>query len=296
MEGFIVRSSVLARIMACGVLLTAFGAAALGARVPVVAAQSAGASAAPCIPAGHGAGTIPAITFGRIGGNIRPMQVAIYGDGTISYQGAATPLTTTYTILPTAVQGLQRLAQAEGFWSMPAVITSTPRNPDAAALYITVRAGCATTTHRVEVHGMAPAGFTELYDTLQAATAIPAQPVMAPTAGPTSGPTDQGSPAMGGPAVVTVAESAHTLEYVVGQSFLLNLGADYQWDVQVSDQSVVHRKVNVTVVRGAQGIYVARAPGRTTLIANGKMVCAAGQACPALVLHVQIQLVVLPLL
>jgi hypothetical protein len=108
------------------------------------------------------------------------MQVAIYGDGTITYHGAAAPLSTTYTMLPLAVLGLQRLAQAEGFWTMPAVMTTTHVLPDVATLFITVRAGCSPTTHTVRMRGGQSGGFTELYDTLLASAAIPVTPPSAP--------------------------------------------------------------------------------------------------------------------
>lgn len=125
----------------------------------------------PCIPAGHGPGTVPSISFGRSGGNIRPMQVNIYGDGTISYQGA-TPISAHYAIAPEAVLGLQRLADAEGFWKLPATITGTHVLPDFATLSITIRAGCSSTTKTVKARGSQLAGFAELYDTLTAAAGL----------------------------------------------------------------------------------------------------------------------------
>ncbi|HVA89192.1 MAG TPA: hypothetical protein VNL71_05070 [Chloroflexota bacterium] len=125
----------------------------------------------PCIPAGHGPTALPSISFGRSGGNIRPMQVHIYGDGTITYQGAV-PALTHYAITPEAVLGLQRLANAEGFLALPSVITGTHVLPDFATLSITVRAGCASTIKTVHARGGQLGGFTELYDTLSAATAL----------------------------------------------------------------------------------------------------------------------------
>ncbi len=143
----------------------------------------------PCIPAGHGPSDTPSISFGRSGGNIRPMKVDIYGDGTISYQGAA-PVLAHYTITPEAVLGLQRLANAEGFWTLPSVITGTHVLPDLATLSITVRAGCASTTKTVQVRGGQLGSFTELYDTLSAATAVGNGAVFAPPS-PTAVPGPQ---------------------------------------------------------------------------------------------------------
>ena len=60
----------------------------------------------------------------------------------------------------------------------------------------------------------------------------------------------------------------------VGESFLLNLGTDvYDWTVEVDHQDVLQRDMGVTVIQGAQGIYVAQAPGTVTLTANGDPLC-----------------------
>ena len=139
---------------------------------PVAAHQSEPAAAnLPCIPAGHGPGDVPSISFGRSGGNIRPIQVKIYGDGTITYKGI-TPAVAQYAITPLAVLGLQRLADAEGFSTMPTLITGAHVLPDLATLFITIRAGCTTATKTVKAHGGQLGGFTELYDTLSAAAAL----------------------------------------------------------------------------------------------------------------------------
>ena len=54
-----------------------------------------------------------------------------------------------------------------------------------------------------------------------------------------------------------------------GQSFLLKLGEEYDWNVTVSDQTIVSRKVNVLTVRGAQGIYDAHKAATTILVIIG---------------------------
>lgn len=140
---------------------------------PAVAAMPPLPSAAPCMPAGHGPGVIPAIAFGRKLGNILPFSVAIYADGTIGYKGI-TPVAAHYTVLPDAVLGLERLAAAEGFASWPAKIKATRQLPDEATLYVTLRAGCSTTTRTVSLQGGAEQpSFSELFATLEAATALP---------------------------------------------------------------------------------------------------------------------------
>ncbi len=39
----------------------------------------------------------------------------------------------------------------------------------------------------------------------------------------------------------------------------------YDWTVEVDNQNVLSRKLNVTVINGAQGIYEAHTPGTATL-------------------------------
>ena len=73
---------------------------------------------------------------------------------------------------------------------------------------------------------------------------------------------------------VTLSENGKTFTMRVGESFLLNLGTDvYDWTVEVDHQDVLQRDMGVTVIQGAQGIYVAQAPGTVTLTANGDPLC-----------------------
>jgi hypothetical protein len=80
---------------------------------------------------------------------------------------------------------------------------------------------------------------------------------------------------------VTLADNSADIAMHVGQSFLLNLGSD-GWSVTVRDQRVISRMINIAVVRGAQGVYLAHAPGQTTLDAIGPSPCPnAVPACEA---------------
>ncbi|HXT35787.1 MAG TPA: hypothetical protein VN837_09445 [Chloroflexota bacterium] len=236
----------------------------------------------PCIPAGHGPSNTPSISFGRSGGNIRPMKVRIYGDGTITYQGAA-PALAHYAITPEAVLGLQRLANAEGFWTMPSVITSTHVLPDLATLSITVRAGCASTTKTVQARGGQLGGFTELYDTLSAATALGNGTAFVPPTSPTAVP---------GPQAITQANNGEALHYTVGQRFVLELGSGDAWNLTFSTPGIVKRTINVAMILGAQGIYSAAEPGHTTLTAIGVPICPTGKICSNLARRFQVSVVV----
>jgi hypothetical protein len=76
---------------------------------------------------------------------------------------------------------------------------------------------------------------------------------------------------------ITLADNGKTITLLTGQSFLLQLGEDNVWTVSVDDQSVLKRMINVMVIRGAQGIYVAGKPGTTTLSATGDPICLQNQ-------------------
>ena len=92
----------------------------------------------------------------------------------------------------------------------------------------------------------------------------------------TVSPAGQPSPSVGEPAPapdVTLVDDGRTITLTVGQRFLLNLGSDYTWTVTIDDQAIASRVIGVLVIRGAQGLYEARQPGRTTLTATGDPVC-----------------------
>ena len=72
---------------------------------------------------------------------------------------------------------------------------------------------------------------------------------------------------------ITLDDQGETIQLVVGERFLLNLGEGYTWDVGISDETVVSRVRNITVIRGAQGVYEALQPGTTTLSAVGDPAC-----------------------
>jgi hypothetical protein len=81
---------------------------------------------------------------------------------------------------------------------------------------------------------------------------------------------------------VTRDDNGRTITLQPGDRFLLKLGDDLDWTVAVDDPSVVSRVPNITVVRGAQGVYEARNTGATDLTAAGTVHCTPGpgQLCP----------------
>ncbi len=76
---------------------------------------------------------------------------------------------------------------------------------------------------------------------------------------------------------VTLADNGRTITLNVNETFLLKLGEGYDWNITIDDQTIFSRVVNVLVVRGAQGIYVAHRPGNTTLTAVGSPECLKSQ-------------------
>jgi hypothetical protein len=86
----------------------------------------------------------------------------------------------------------------------------------------------------------------------------------------TSSPTP--APPSGG-RTVTLTDDGSTINLAVGDRFLLNLGAAFDWSLTIADPSVVARVPNISVIAGAQGVFEAKAPGRTTLAATGDPPC-----------------------
>lgn len=81
----------------------------------------------------------------------------------------------------------------------------------------------------------------------------------------------------------------------MGQSFLLNLGDQYDWNINVADQTIVSRVKNIAVIRGAQGVYDAVKAGTTTLTAMGDPMCRQSKpACAMPSIFFEVTLVVEP--
>lgn len=118
-------------------------------------------------------------------------------------------------------------------------------------------------------------------------------PIVATSGAPypaiTGQPEATGQP--GSDLVVGLQDNGQTIHVSVGQRFLLSLGAEYNWQVNVADQSVVSRVVNITVIRGAQGVYEAHKAGQTTLEATGDPACRSQQppcAMPSIIFQVTV--------
>ncbi len=130
---------------------------------PIVSAPLGGFAAMPVSPP-------PASTFvfGREGGNIRPFSVTISATGAITATGAAHVTQT--RLSADALDGLRTLVKAEGFQTMPALITGTHMMPDIAAEYITITSG--TSTKEVRLQSGNNAAFAQLYAVLMAVAGV----------------------------------------------------------------------------------------------------------------------------
>lgn len=76
---------------------------------------------------------------------------------------------------------------------------------------------------------------------------------------------------------MTLADNGRAITLRVNETFLLKLGEGYDWNITIDDRTIFSRAVNVLVVRGAQGLYVAHRPGNATLTAVGSPECLKSQ-------------------
>jgi hypothetical protein len=105
-----------------------------------------------------------------------------------------------------------------------------------------------------------------------------------------AGPTLPPSPPSG-PITITINDNQRTFQFAVGETFTLDLGGDFDWQLQVGDERIITR-VDTGVAAG-QGVYKALATGRTELTAAGDPVCRrATPACMMPSVLFQITLVV----
>ncbi|MGI8689353.1 MAG: hypothetical protein ACR2M3_12330 [Thermomicrobiales bacterium] len=95
---------------------------------------------------------------------------------------------------------------------------------------------------------------------------IPATPIGAATVAPS---------AVGVPTVrtVTLADDGGTITLPTGTSFLLALGSDFDWQVQIADAAIVSPYPNAVIPPDTQGIFTATQQGQTTLTATGNPKC-----------------------
>ncbi len=90
---------------------------------------------------------------------------------------------------------------------------------------------------------------------------------------------------------VTLADDGQTLSLQVGERFLLDLGKEYTWTVNIDNPTIVGPVLNAPVRPGVQGLYEAFRSGSTTLTAAGDPLCRQAQppcATPSRQFHLQL--------
>ena len=112
-------------------------------------------------------------------------------------------------------------------------------------------------------------------------------PTEVPTLAPDGGTGNNGN-------VITRDNDNQLITLHVGETFLLKLGQEYDWSPVIDDQAVISRIPNISVIMGAQGIYLAHKPGTVTMTATGDPACRQSKpACmmPSIIftLHIEVQ-------
>jgi hypothetical protein len=93
--------------------------------------------------------------------------------------------------------------------------------------------------------------------------------------------------------IITLTDNGKSINLRNGEKFLLKLGDNYNWNVEIDNQAVVSRVMNIMVVKGAQGVYEARSPGLATLTGIGDPLChTAVPACMIPSIYFQLDVVV----
>lgn len=97
--------------------------------------------------------------------------------------------------------------------------------------------------------------------------------------------------------VITLADNGKSIILQKGESFLLKLGENYNWNVDIDDKTIVSRVMNIMVIRGAQGVYDAHNPGQTMLTAVGDPLCRSSvPACGMSSIQFKLNITVVPTL
>ena len=110
------------------------------------------------------------VTFGREGGNVRPLTVTIDANGAVvtSYPVVGAPRHV--RLSADALAGLLTLARAEGFFALPTRIVGRGL-PDIGGRFITIHTASRTKT--VHVRYVRNAAFDQLYAVLTAVAGLP---------------------------------------------------------------------------------------------------------------------------
>jgi hypothetical protein len=84
---------------------------------------------------------------------------------------------------------------------------------------------------------------------------------------PLTGPTQAGG------LTITRDNNGQTISLHPGDRFVLSLGEEYDWTLTIDHQDVLHRVLNITPLRGSQGVYEVQSAGSAMLTAAGDPPC-----------------------
>jgi hypothetical protein len=73
--------------------------------------------------------------------------------------------------------------------------------------------------------------------------------------------------------IITLSDNGKSITLHKGESFLLKLGEMYNWNIEIDNQTVVSRAMNIMVIRGAQGVYDTHNLGQAVLTGVGDPWC-----------------------
>jgi len=105
------------------------------------------------------------ISFGIYGGNIVPWSAVVDGDGSVSTSGWEKARNQKLADSQNTLNGLFKLADAEGFFTMPSRTSCVGTNPDVATRYIKMDSGSGA--YQVAAHGTCVQNFNQLYAALE---------------------------------------------------------------------------------------------------------------------------------
>src|SRR5579885_2851618 len=72
---------------------------------------------------------------------------------------------------------------------------------------------------------------------------------------------------------ITLDDNDKSIHVNKGERFLVKLGSNFIWNIQIDNQTVASRVVNIMVVKDAQGVYEAHNVGNATITGVGDPLC-----------------------
>ncbi len=72
---------------------------------------------------------------------------------------------------------------------------------------------------------------------------------------------------------ITLDDNDKSIHVNKGERFLVKLGSNFIWNVQIDNQTVASRVVNIMVVKDAQGVYEVHNAGNATITGVGDPLC-----------------------